>query len=339
VVAGSNGQPAHVLNLVFPKKRFAEHWAGEDLPAELDVEPVPLFDLVVALAHCLDRHVQLVDGDLRQGSLAAGWISIDAQNGGFTEVPGDVLQVVVPAEAYDELPVAELGRLEAAARDKLFWSEDRGDDTLPLPLQIVAGLDVVDLRLRISGSLVKLEQLEWGEPQSPAVVVDFGVFDDGRDFGLIDRSQVDVAVQPVDPLAPLDDRNRARIQDAAFCLREAAGDKAYGVLQLVLASCACAVSRSWKQSMIQAGECAVGFLADKYGPSSACAIELQCQAMDLWEIAGCRLRDVLSLEHDDIEELEGFLELEDESESAERSGKAAKPDSQLGRNAHEETES
>jgi hypothetical protein len=108
------------------------------------------------------------------------------------------------------------------------------------------------------------------------------------------------------------ERNRARLQKAAVYLHALHED--YGVLALLLASCECAISRHWKQSMIEASDISIGMLEDKYGPASTEAIELLCQALDLTEITGCRLSDVVSREEDDVEELESFLDMEEGSE-------------------------
>jgi hypothetical protein len=111
-----------------------------------------------------------------------------------------------------------------------------------------------------------------------------------------------------------DRHSRDRVNKFANWLRDAAEDGGNGVLQFLLASCECAISPHWQQSMVKACETAIGMLHDKYGPASADGMELQCQALDLVEFTGCRLRDVVSMEVDDVEELEGFLEMEAEAE-------------------------
>ena len=145
-----------------------------------------------------------------------------------------------------------------------------------------------------------------------------------KDLPLPVRRQANRAVEAFGKyMQSPDRRSRDRVKQAANSLQESVGHKVYGVVQPVLASCACAVSRSWKKAMIEACTSAIELMAAKCGPASAGAIELQCQAMELSEIAGCRLRDVVSLEHDDIEELEGFLDWEADAELAAQVGKKA----------------
>jgi predicted DNA-binding protein len=66
--------------------------------------------------------------------------------------------------------------------------------------------------------------------------------------------------------------------------------------------------------MEAAGRSARGHLDGKYGPGSCGTMELEIQAMDLREIAGCLLREVVSSDEDDIEDLEDYLIAEEECE-------------------------
>jgi hypothetical protein len=74
-----------------------------------------------------------------------------------------------------------------------------------------------------------------------------------------------------------------------------------------MALCACVACDDWAWWAINASEFARGFLEDRCGPCSAGGMELEYQALDLHELTGVQLRQIVSIDEDDVEGLEEML--------------------------------